>query len=160
MVRNAREEDAVSIVYINTNGWKNTYKNIFPDSFLDKLDPYDKTSVEKCINKINEYLVYTNDNNEVLGFARYGLNKKGYSDNYGEVYALYVDDKYKGKKIGTKLVNYILKNMKYKYLLISTIKENSANIFYKKIGGKKISECNFTLDGKDYVENLYRFNKK
>ena len=89
MIRKARKEDAISIVYINITSWKETYKDIFPKSFLDKLNPYDEESIQKCINKKNEYIVYTKDN-QVLGFARYGKNKKDYADDYGEIYALYV----------------------------------------------------------------------
>ena len=47
---------------------------------------------------------------------------------------------------------------KYKYLLISTLKENSAKEFYKKIGGRKIDECNFVIEGKIYKENIYIFD--
>lgn len=46
----------------------------------------------------------------------------------------------------------------YKHVLISTLKENSANIFYKKIGGKKIGECNFVLQRKTYLENVYVYD--
>ena len=161
MIRKARKEDAISIVYINITSWKETYKNIFPKSFLDKLNPYDEESIQKCINKINEYIVYTKDN-QVLGFARYGKNKKAYADDYGEIYALYVDNNHHGEKIGSKLVKNIIKRTKnkYKYLLISTIKDNTANEFYKKIGGKIIDKCIFKLENKEYVENIYKFDIK
>ena len=61
---------------------------------------------------------------------------------------------------GTKLVKHVMKLIKgkYKYLLISTIKENKANEFYKKIGGKKVGECKFLLENKEYIENIYKFN--
>lgn len=158
MIRKARTEDASSIVYINITSWKETYKDIFPKSFLDKLDPNDENNIQRCINNINEYIVYTKDN-KVLGFARYGKNKKDYDDNYGEIYALYVDNNHHGEKIGSKLVNNILKRMTYKYLLISTLKDNKANEFYKKIGGKYIGECKFTLEDKEYTENIYLYKK-
>lgn len=158
MIRKAKTTDASSIVYINITSWKETYKSIFPTSFLDKLDPYDNVNIERCINNIGEYIVYTEDD-KVLGFARYGKNKKDYDDNYGEIYALYVDNNHHGKKIGSKLVNHILKIMPYEYLLISTLKDNKANEFYKKIGGKLIGECKFILEDKEYTENIYLYKK-
>ena len=159
MIRKAKKEDAARMVYINVTSWKKTYKDIFPSSFLDSLNPYDEAIIEKYSKKIDEYIVYE-EKGQVLGFARYGINKKGYSNDYAEIYALYVDNEYHGKRIGTKLVNDIIKRLKnkYKYLLISTIKENSANEFYQKIGGKKIGNCYFNLENKEYEENIYQFD--
>ena len=158
MIRKAKKEDAARIVYINITSWQDTYKNIFPATFLDKLDPNDEKNIEKCQDKISEYIVYEKDN-QILGFARYGKNKKGYDDSYAEIYALYVDNNYHGQKIGTKLVNHIIKKIshKYKYLLISTLKNNTANKFYEKIGGEIIDTTTFTLENKKYKENLYQF---
>ena len=49
MIREALEKDAESIVYINVNSWKNTYKNIFPQNFLDNLDPININNIENYI---------------------------------------------------------------------------------------------------------------
>lgn len=38
IIRKAVEKDAISIVDININEWKNTYKNIFKDDFLNTLE--------------------------------------------------------------------------------------------------------------------------
>ena len=117
MIRNAKKEDAARIEYINAVGWKTTYKNIFPDQFLDKIDAYGKDNIKKREEKIDQYIVYEEDG-KVLGFARYGINKKGYSEEYAEIYALYIDDNSKGKKIGTKLVKYAIKKLKKKCYII------------------------------------------
>lgn len=158
MIREALEKDAESIVYINVMAWKHTYKHIFSQQFLDNLNPNDANSIEKCKKKINEYIVYE-INNKVVGFARFGLNKKNYGNEYGEIYALYLDENYKGKNIGTELVKYIFEKLKstYKYVLISTLVENSANTFYKKLGGKFIGQSEFELEGKKYLENVYEY---
>lgn len=159
MIRDAQKEDASKIAHINVIGWKTTYKNIFPDSFLNNIDENDEENIRKYMDKIDQYVVYEEEG-KVLGFAKYGMNKKGYNNEYAEIYALYIDNDYKGRKIGTKLVKYIINKLKnkYRYLLISTLKENSANIFYQKIGGKIIGECNFILENKEYKENIYLFD--
>lgn len=41
MIRKAKETDAKDILHVNTYGWQNTYKGIFPDTFLAKLDTND-----------------------------------------------------------------------------------------------------------------------
>ncbi len=157
-VEKAQIEDARNIVEINIEEWKNTYKDIFPDKFLENLSEKKEESIEKCKNKINEYIV-CKINNQVVGFLRFGKNKKGYNDNYAEIYALYIDKDYRRKGIGKALINFAFENLKsnYKYVLISTLVQNNANLFYKKIGGKLIDKVNFSLENNEYEENLYEY---
>ena len=61
--------------------------------------------------------------------------------------------------IGRKLLKYcfnLLKN-NYDYVLISTLKDNPANLFYKRCKGKLIDTCYFKLDDNKYEENIYLF---
>lgn len=159
MIRKANVNDAKRIVYINVTSWKETYKNIFPKKILDALDPKSEKNIKRCIEDINQYIVYEL-NERVVGFIKYGINKKGYDDSYAEIHMLYVDNNYKQKGIGTKLVNYVFDKLRndYKHVLISTLKENSANIFYKKIGGKKIGESKFIISNKIYLEDVYVYD--
>ena len=157
-IRKAKIEDADQIVSINVFGWKDTYKNIFPNDFLDNLDPYSTESIEKCKKSIDQYAV-CELNGEVVGMVRYGKNKKGLGDNCGEIYALYLKKEFKNKGIGTKLVDFAFNELKKKCdtSVISTLIDNSANEFYKKIGGKLIDKCDFKLGDKIYNENVYEY---
>ena len=155
IIKKAQIEDVKNIVAINIKEWKNTYKGIFSDKFLENLSKKEEESIEKCKNKINEYIV-CKINNQVVGFLRFGKNKKGYNDNYAEIYALYVDKNYQRKGIGASLINFAFKILKsnYKYVLISTLVQNDANLFYQKMGGKLIDRVNFSLENSVYEENL------
>ena len=157
-IRKANSLDANDIIKINIESWKNTYKNIFPDEFLNNLDSKYEETVEKCVNTIDEYIVATIDGN-IVGFARYGKNKKDFNDEYSEVFALYVDKDYRCNNIGKQLLKYAFDDLKnnYKYCLISTIVENRANSFYVRNNGKRIGESDFKLLDKIYKENIYRF---
>ena len=159
IIREAEKADAESIINININGWLETYHGIFPNDVLKKLEQKKSESIEKCKNKISEYIVCEMEN-KVVGFLRYGKNKKNYNDKYAEVYAIYIDSKYKKRGIGRKLLEYSFNKLKdtYDNVLISTIQENSATKFYEKCGGKKIVICCFKLDNKEYQENLYLFD--
>lgn len=162
IIRKAVLEDAERIIEININSWQDTYKGIFPDAFLLSLNNKKETSVEKCRENIDEYVVAVDEkkDNKIVGFARIGINKKEYPDKYGEIYSLYLDKGYKKKKIGTELVNYCFSLLKdnYDHCLISTLEENSANEFYKKIGGKNIGQCDFNLQDEKYTENIYVYD--
>lgn len=102
MIRKALKKDAKEIVYINIMSWKETYKGMLPQDFLDNLNPYNEENVKRCQQSIEEYAVYE-ENNKVVGIVRYGENKKGYDNIYGEIYALYVDSKYQHQNIGLNL---------------------------------------------------------
>ncbi len=158
MIRKANINDAKDIVRVNVIGWKNTYRNIFPQAFLDSLDFEDENSIRKCQENINQYAVCEIDN-KIVAMIKYGRNKKNYNGSYAEIYALYVDDSYKKKGIGSKLVAFAFEELKkeYDYVLISTLVNNSANEFYKKIGGKFVGNSDFLLDNKKFVENIYEF---
>lgn len=99
IIREAKEQDAESIVNININGWVKTYHGIFPNEFLEELEQKKSESIEKCKNKINEYIVCEMEN-KVVGFLRCGKDKKGYDEKYAEVYALYIDSQYQKRGIG------------------------------------------------------------
>lgn len=157
--RKATIEDSTRIVEINIDSWKETYKNIFPNSFLLSLDEKIDNSIKKCMKNIDEYIVAVDDG-VIVGFARFGANKKNYPDNFAEIYSIYLDSNYRFKKIGTGLISYsfeLLKS-KYEYCIISTINSNSANEFYRKIGGKFDGTCEFMLDNLIYIENIYLFD--
>ena len=158
VIRKALNKDVKSIVDINIQGWKETYREIFPNNFLESLENKRKDSMDKCISKINEYIVCEIED-KVVGFLRCGKNKKGYNEKYAEVYALYINSQYKKKGIGRKLLKYsfdVLKN-NYENVLVSTLQENTANEFYKKCGGIQIDTCSFNLGNNEYQENLYLF---
>ncbi len=161
IVKKALEKDAEKIVSINIETWNKTYNGIFSKNVLEDLYNKKQESIKKCKQNIKEYVV-CKDNNEIIGFARYGKNKKSYPEDYAEIYALYVKEEYQNKYAGTCMINYIKEKLKkeYNYLLISTLKENNANLFYQKQGGIKIDETVFKLENSEYIENLYKFDLK
>ncbi len=159
IIREARKLDAESIININITSWKETYCKIFPDEFLNNLEQKKDESIEKCKNEINEYIV-CEINNEVIGFLRFGKNRKGYSNKFAEIYAIYIISQYKRHGIGKQMLEYVFAKLKKSYnkVLVSTLSENSATKFYEKCGGKQIGTCHFKLCNKEYLENLYLFN--
>ena len=90
----------------------NTYTGAI--KFVDEMPTTVKKYIARdCVqkSKINEYIDCEIEN-KVVGFLRYGKNKKNYNDKYAEVYALYVDSKYKNRGIGRHLLKYSFNNLK------------------------------------------------
>lgn len=164
IIRKANISDAKSILDINVNSWKNTYKNIFPKEFLDNLcreEDYLK-SLNKMVKKIEEkdcYLVAV-CNNEVVGFSNFGPSKKEEYFDCGEIYALYIKNDLVKQGIGTKLFGETVNILKedYSRIIVSCLVDNPSNKFYEKMNCKKNDECKFILEDNEYIENLYECN--
>lgn len=160
-IRKATLLDAENIAKINVSSWQKTYKKIFPSNFLNSLD--NEKNLNHTIMRIQESIKNNNYliaefNNEVVGFCKIGKStKKGY-ENYGEIVALYVKNEETKKGIGKQLfiaANDLLKEF-FNNNIVSCIKNNSSNNFYKKMGCVMIGECDFNLNGTIYKENLYK----
>ena len=161
-IRKAIVSDAESIARINISSWQKTYKNIFPTDFLNELA--DEESLSKTIVRMQENIENDNNylvaefNNEIVGFCKTGKSLKENYQNYGEIIALYVKNEQVKKGIGKQLfmeANKLLKET-YENNIVSCIKENPSNNFYKKMGCILLEECDFNLKGIIYKENLYK----
>lgn len=145
-VRKATVNDINSIVRIKINSWKQTYKNILDDEFLNNMnydENYEKFYKEiKNLDSIKQNYVITK-NDKVIGYTKFQILKNNEYDS--QIFAIYIDGKYKGKGYGTILFNYVkllLKNSNCKDMILWCIYENypSKNFYLKKGGreGKKI----------------------
>lgn len=161
-IRKAITSDAESIAKINVSSWQKTYKDIFPEEFLDSLSNEESLKntvlrMQENIKKDNNYLV-AEFNNEVVGFCKIGKSTKKNYEDFGEIIALYVKNEEVKKGIGKQLfiaANNLLKET-YDNNIVSCIKENPSNEFYKKMGCVFVEECDFTLKDNIYKENLYK----
>lgn len=152
---------------VNALSWKQSYKGIVNDDFLELINTYPE--IQKAILNLKEGL---NDssrrfllkyNNEYVGVLR--VRKTKY-DNYsqcGELGALYLLDSVKCKGFGKVLFNKAineLKNMGYNKMIIGCLSENPSNDFYKHMGGEFVDTNPLTLpNGQELMENLYYYNE-
>lgn len=162
-IRKAKSSDAKDIINVNVKTWCTTYKGIIPDSILQhKLDTMDE-SIKKCeetVEKKDNVLVAEYDN-KVVGIVSYGKAKVVDDDMSGEIYSIYVLDEYQGKKIGKELflaAKDILIQKGYNKIVLTCIKQNPSNAFYKKMGGNVIDKVVSNIGGAEIEENLIEFN--
>ncbi len=167
IIRNIEYNDIPSVVDIQMNGWKASYKGIIDDDILDAMDR--EVKIEKMKdNYQNEPFVVAILDNEVVGFSRYVYDNH-YSPDYPidcEIVALYVKPELKYQGIGTKLFNYIVnecKTLNKKKMIIWCLKENyPSRKFYEKLGGTIVGEKDFIKSDKTFPEVgfLYELDKK
>lgn len=96
----------------------------------------------------------------VKAFICYGDARGDKYKDYKEIYSIYIEDNNQKKGYGTKLIKYcfnIFKKEGYKRVIIRCLKENTANEFYQKIGGKIVELESSNIHGIDITECVYEF---
>ncbi len=163
LIRRKTKEDCIHVVHVATVAWNETYKGIVDDDFLNKLYETEEQRAKEIYNKFNEednhQLVPEVDNN-IVGFVNVGDTDDTNYDNCGELHAIYILDKYKGKGFGKKLFEAgieELKKMGYDKMIIGCLVGNPSNDFYKHMGGKLIKTRIF--EKLQLPENVYYFEK-
>ena len=163
MIREANTSDAARIVRIHLYSWRSTYSNVFPIDVFDKQDSEYITSVENIKNAIEKgssnYALLEEDN-MVKAFICYGDARGDKYNDYKEIYSIYIEDNNQKNGYGTKLIKYcfnIFKKDGYKRVIIRCLKENTANEFYQKIGGKVVELEHSNIHGIDITECVYEF---
>lgn len=162
-IRKAKSSDARDIIEINTKTWCSTYKGIIPDSVLEEKQASKEKNIKKCEATVEEkdnVLVAEFDNN-VVWIVSYGKSKVLDDEGYGEIYSLYVLDEYHGNNIGKELFiaakEQLVEKGFYK-LVLSCIKANPSNGFYKSMGGKIVDTIISDIGGAQIAENVIIFN--
>lgn len=163
-VRQSQLSDIKSIAYIKVAGFKDAYRGIIDDEYLDAM------SISEQINNLNELYAKKNifvveKDNEVLGFCRiYDYDKAVYEDEEidCEIREIYVKPDLKRSGIGSELFNYTLQYFKQKgktKLYLGCFKDNyNSRKFYENMGGILGDEESIEIGGKSYPLVSYTYN--
>ena len=163
MIREANTGDAERIVRIHLNSWRSTYSNVFPKEVFDKQESeYDARveNIKKAIRNGTSNYALLEEDKIVKAFICYGDARGDKYKDYKEIYSIYIEDNNQKKGYGTKLIKYcfdIFKKEGYKRVIIRCLKENTANEFYQKIGGKVVELEHSSVHGIDITECVYEF---
>ena len=163
------KEDLDDYMYVNTYAWRETYKGIIPDEFLDKIknelsqnikrlkDKFEQTKIDEPDYK--RFILYVDD--EPVGIFGICKSREEKYSSSGELCNIYLLNKIKRQGYGRLLFEKAkdeLRNMNYADMIISCIKENPTNEFYKHMGGKLVGTKEKNIGGKDLIENIYYFD--
>ena len=161
IIRKGERKDCFGIAHVVTVAWNETYQGIVPNDFLENLKNDEKERAKALYDnyEINNYHELVLEiNNEIVGFVRFGIAEDNEFENCGEIYALYIIAKYKGNGFGRKLVEEAIQEIK-KFdcdkMVISCLKGNPSNEFYKHMGGKYIKDRLF--EKLNLLENVYYY---
>ena len=168
IIKEIDKDDLYDYMYVNTTAWNESYKGIIDDDFLDKIKREFNQNVERQRNKFDEtkinepdykrFLLYI-DKEPVGMFSICKSREEIYQDS-GELCSIYLLDKVKKQGYGRILFEKAkeeLKELNFKDMVISCLKDNPTNEFYKYMGGILVATKNKNIGGKDYEENIYYY---
>lgn len=144
----ASEEEAKGKAYVHCAAWKDAYRGLLSQGFLDKRTL--GFSEERALRafRCGVSTLLAKDGSEVVGFADYGTYRGDDLRGAGEVYAIYLLSTYYGKHIGTTLMNAALERMpECDKVVVWVLEGNERAIrFYESFG--------FRFDGESQVLDL------
>lgn len=165
IIRTATFEDSAEIANVHINSWREAYKDLLPQVFLDERPLMFKNRYElwKAVTQNPEQvtLVAVSVEHGVVGFINGTHGRDKAKKDWCEVWCIYLLEKYHGKRIGFQLLKqyfdtHLDKGYSKGYLWV--LEGNPTIKFYEKVGGKyegqvKIEE----IAGKDVREIMYEW---
>jgi len=161
IIRDAKTEDLLSIAKVKIDTWHSTYRGFITDDVLDKFDlseqaeKFGELIPQGCEKK---FLIVAEANGTIVGFAAGGSERDGKYGIDGEVYAVYVHEKYQNQGIGNNLMVHSaekLANMGFESMLVWVLEDNPFKRFYEKYGGTQIDKKPFEISDNGHFVVAY-----
>lgn len=160
-IRVAILQDVKEIAKVHVDSWRTTYAGIVPDQYLKELSYTEKEQLWNQVVPKGNVFVAEKDG-QIVGFACGGrASNVNEQKNEGELYTVYLLQKYQGQGIGRKLVNEVANymiNMGINSMVVSVLEENSACKFYEALQAEKMDTVEVDIGGKLLKEAVYRWD--
>ena len=119
--------------YVHYKSWHETYPGLIDAGYLEGV------TLEKCRSMARrwpENIIVAKDGERVIGFVGCGVYRNESLPGYGEVFSIYVLQKYQGQKVGYELMNAALERLSnYQKIAVWVLKGNDKAIrFYERYG--------------------------
>ncbi|MDO5659689.1 MAG: GNAT family N-acetyltransferase [Staphylococcus xylosus] len=150
-IRALTEEDRHGKATVHDESWIKTYNHISENDYLENLDK-EQFIKKSSIHDFPTLVATVKD--EIVGFITYGKTKSiSESDNWSEIYALYLLEAYQRHMIGYALTQRALELSYPDNVTLWVVEENTNAInFYEQVGFKKTRYKQPTFFGKTYNE--------
>ncbi|MDN3617281.1 GNAT family N-acetyltransferase [Vibrio gallaecicus] len=158
MVREATKDDCVKLAALSIKVWLDTYarEGIKTEYAEYVLSTFTATYFFEILDT-TKYRVFVSEEQEVIqGYVMVNLESHYQTSGNGfEVEKLYVDNTFKGKGLGRKLLNEVENQLGNKYWLYTWV-ENESNGFYEHLGLSRIGLLTFEFAGASIENNVYQ----
>jgi len=123
----ANEKDAMTVGMVHSCAWKQAYKDMFPQEYLETDTKEKRTEefLQSCnSDNINYYLIYTEE-------IAVGIVKLELDSLHCEISSIYILEEYRNKGYGKEIIAFIKDLYADRKVYLWVLKENSkARAFY------------------------------
>lgn len=161
-VRKAVLGDAESVARVHVDSWKATYSELINEEDLTNITFENRKTLWETILKMpgagQVALVIHNDDGEIVGFVSGGKERTKRFGYDGEIYAIYLLNKYQRQGLGTSLLKAFFAEMKkagYRSLLVWVLTQNPSSQFYVRYGALPVEEEKTTIGEGTYQETAF-----
>ena len=153
MIREAEPSDARAIAEVHVRSWRESYRGLVPDQALADLNVdacaaaweghfHEMTAPQCC------FVCWDDDG--LAGFIYAGPARSEDLGPHGEVYAIYLLDRVKGRGIGRALMHRAVCRLRaagFRSVCLWFLKDNPAGGFYRRFGGRIAGEKPYVRPG-------------
>ena len=163
MIRLAKLEDAYQIAETQVASWKTTYAGQIPQAYLNELSVPKREAIwSQVLTDTNQRVLVAEKSGEIVGFSNFGpCRDSDQLSGVGELYAIYLIEKFKRRGIGHELwsqTSDLMLKLGYREVTLWVLNTNKqACNFYEKLGFKLDStQKQDKIGGQTVVELRYR----
>jgi ribosomal protein S18 acetylase RimI-like enzyme len=162
VIRPAHAGDAEAIARVRVDSWRETYRGMIPQAYLDAMQLETSRAMwEKILTAGSPAVsVFVAERGvEIIGFSSGNMLARPKHGFDAELSAIYIRREFHGAGIGRRLVAEIAVSqcaLGARGLIVWVIAGNkAARAFYERLGAKLVIEQPFQWDGMDLVEAGY-----
>lgn len=164
-IRPARVKDAPGLARVHVDSWRTTYQGIVPDAYLAELSYERREQMWHTILQVEQgdvaasfTYVAEDETGRVVAFVNGGRERASTSGYDGELYAIYLLAKMRGRGLGRLLVRTLVAHFVRQGIASMTVvvlAANSAQYFYEALGATLLYEQEDEIGGKRLTELVY-----
>ena len=160
-VRFAVPGDAPALARVHVQSWKETYRGLMPDDFLESMTSEPRRERRRSLwtqtlEEGQDSVLVAVEDGEVVGFASGGLTDfAGYD---AELFTLYLRRSAQGQGIGRALMRELARDLVargHQSMLLWVLDVNPTRAFYEYLGGTVITEKTEVVPGGALREVAY-----
>lgn len=166
LIRPAKPKDAAEIANVHVHSWREAYRGLLPQTYLDELPTTFKRRVElwKRLTVEDTQAVFVADAPcGIVGFACFGQSRDKALVDHGELSAIYLLEKFQGQGLGAALLQLgmdKLQSWEFTKAYCWVLDSNPTIRFYEKSGAvfngmEKTEE----IGGQTVTELAYVWNR-
>lgn len=161
-IRMATVADVAAIARVHVESWRTTYKGIVPADFLASLTYAQREPLwrEVLSKPAGASLVYVAEDarGDIVGFASGGRERSRDPVYSGELYAIYLLERWQRQGLGRQLTVTLVGQLVQAgltSLLVWVLAENRSRRFYEALGGQQVRQQPVTIGGAELTEVAY-----